>query len=746
MNEIEQLRTIVTSLPCSEQEKQGVLSLLKKIDKTFAKLKFSYDTTLEATQRLTLLLTATSEDLTIALEQGEKRSIELAKSNEEILRQQSILEDQAAKIQIVNTALQERNIALERFNSEKNDFLGIAAHDLKNPLAGITLWADLLIQYSSVLPPEQVLEKLQSIKLSANRMSVLITNLLDINTIESGGITLTPKEFDILESIQSHCTDYADRANAKKITIIPPIDLPYESIIIEADHHYTGEIIDNLLSNAVKYSPHGSAIWIRVECTSNPLHTDVDKDNYYVVISIKDEGPGLSEQDSKKLFKKFARLSAKPTGGESSTGLGLSIVKKLAETMGGNVWCESTLGEGATFYFALPLQKPAEIEAVSTPIVQNTEHNQQVTEILTLAKERMRSNPSEVVTPLLEALELCTELELLSDKAKVLRYLGIVHIRLSEFSKAHDYLQDSLYLYRQLGDEPRQAAVLGNIGLSYYNRSMYNLALTYHEESLHLWQKLGRQLGESQALVNIGLVYFESGDLNKAQYYYTEALRIKRMIGDRYGESLALNNLGNVLETLGDNDNALAMYQQSLEIKRETGDRLAEVITLKNIGSLYMRLSYFELAFDYCQEALQLSRSTQNRSGIANSLSALSSILVKSTDDTDKLEEALNYALQSIEIYREIAKPIGVCNSLFVLAKVYMKVELMNEVLPCLEEALSIAETIGQIHHEANAHLLFSEYYELIGSNAAALHHYKKFIELKEKISPGKSIQFDALR
>ena len=107
MNEIEQLRTIVTSLPCSEQEKQGVLSLLKKLDKSFSKLKFSYDTTLEATQRLTLLLTATSEDLTIALEQGEKRSIELAKSNEEILRQQSILEDQAAKIQIVNTALQE---------------------------------------------------------------------------------------------------------------------------------------------------------------------------------------------------------------------------------------------------------------------------------------------------------------------------------------------------------------------------------------------------------------------------------------------------------------------------------------------------------------------------------------------------------------------------------------------------------------------------------------------------------------
>ncbi|MBI3259289.1 MAG: HAMP domain-containing histidine kinase [Ignavibacteriae bacterium] len=441
MNEIEQLRTIVTSLPCSEQEKQGVLSLLKKIDKTFSKLKFSYETTLEATQRLTLLLTATSEDLTISLEQGEKRSIELARSNEEILRQQSILEDQAAKIQIVNTALHERNIALERFNSEKNDFLGIAAHDLKNPLAGITLWADLLIQYSTVLPPEQVLEKLQSIKQSANRMSILITNLLDINTIESGGIILNPKEFDILELIQSYCTDYADRASEKKITIIPPIDLPHESIIVEADHHYTGEIIDNLISNAVKYSPHCSTIWLRAECTSIPLHTANDKNNYFVVISIKDEGPGLSEQDSKKLFKKFARLSAKPTGGESSTGLGLSIVKKLAETMNGNVWCESTLGEGATFYFALPLKLKAPIISESVPVDQNAERNETISEILAIAKAKMRSNPAEVVTPLLEALELCTRLEIVTDKARVLRYLGIVHIRISEFSIAHDYLQ-----------------------------------------------------------------------------------------------------------------------------------------------------------------------------------------------------------------------------------------------------------------------------------------------------------------
>jgi signal transduction histidine kinase/Tfp pilus assembly protein PilF len=745
MTELEQLRTAIASLSCSEQEKQVAYSLLKRIDKTFAKVRFSYNTTLEATQRLTLLLTATSEDLTIALERGEKRSIELAKSNEEIRRQQQTLEKQAANIQVSNTALHERNIALERLNSEKNEFLGIAAHDLKNPLAAITLWADLLIRHGAHLPSGQLIEKLQNIKQSANHMSTLISNLLDINTIESGGIKLNPKEFDIIEVVRHHCKDYQDRATAKNITIIPPIDLSQEQIMVIADHHYTTEIIDNLLSNAVKYSPLGSTIWVRIDHVQSSPNATSRATTDSVVIAIKDEGPGLSEEDLQKLFTKFARLSAKPTGGESSTGLGLSIVKKLAETMNGNVWCESILGAGSTFYFSLPLEADATTSEIVPSEVSHDEYNEKITEILAFAKPKLRSNPAKVVSPLIEALELCAHSELVAEKAKILRYLGIAHIRLSEFSAAHDYLQESLFLYRQIGDESRQAAVLGNIGLFFYIQSSYDLALQYHEESLHLWQKVGGKLGESQALLNIGLVYAQSGNLYKSQYYYGEAIKIKRLVGDRHGEALVLNNLANVLEILGDNTNALSYYQQSLAIKREIGDRLAEAITLKNIGSLYLRLSYFQLAFDYCQESLELHRSIQNRSGIANSLSALSSILTKSTDDIDKLDTALNYAMQSIKIFREIAKPIGVCDSLMVLANVYRKVGLLKEVLPCLEEALAIAQSIGLIHHEANVHLFFSEYYECIGDTAAALRYYKIFTELKEKIIPTHPLKFDAL-
>jgi signal transduction histidine kinase len=114
------------------------------------------------------------------------------------------------------------------------------------------------------------------------------------------------------------------------------------------DRQILGQILDNLVSNAVKFSPRGKTIHVRV-----------DRRQGRVRLEVRDEGPGLTEQDRERLFKRFARLSARPTGGEGSTGLGLSIVAKLAELLGARITCESEPGKGATFTLELPERPPA---------------------------------------------------------------------------------------------------------------------------------------------------------------------------------------------------------------------------------------------------------------------------------------------------------------------------------------------------------------------------------------------------
>jgi signal transduction histidine kinase len=238
-------------------------------------------------------------------------------------------------------------------NHEKNEFLGIAAHDLKNPLTAMQMTASLVLKYQDKMSREDLRERLESVIVSTTRMSEIITNLLDINAIESGKMNLHPIDFDIVPLVRQTVLDYSDRAMAKDITLL--CENAHASLHVYADASASLQILDNLVSNAVKYSPLGKRVVVRM--TNDEVRISNVPSSVHpsaVCIAVQDEGPGLSDEDKTKLFGKFARLSARPTAGEHSTGLGLSIVKRLAEAMNGNIYCESTLGEGATFILVLP--------------------------------------------------------------------------------------------------------------------------------------------------------------------------------------------------------------------------------------------------------------------------------------------------------------------------------------------------------------------------------------------------------
>ncbi len=247
-----------------------------------------------------------------------------------------------------NAKLATSNEQLARLNQEKNEFLGIAAHDLKNPLTVIIGSAELL---KMNLPVAQAQKLSGNIVGAGQRMFQLIKDLLDANAIEQGKFTSNIERCD-LRALAAECAvNNQSHATRKEIVICTEEGEPVWGW---ADRNATMQILDNLMSNAVKFSPLKSTVQVKVT-----------EANGFVSVAVRDQGPGLSAEDQKKLFGKFTRLSAQPTGGESSTGLGLSIVKKLAEAMSGTVLCQSTLGEGATFVMQLPAWDKTQRESSS---------------------------------------------------------------------------------------------------------------------------------------------------------------------------------------------------------------------------------------------------------------------------------------------------------------------------------------------------------------------------------------------
>ena len=191
------------------------------------------------------------------------------------------------------------------------------------------------------MPVAQKHDYLQRISNSGQRMMHIITNLLDVNALETGHSRFNLQALDLAQVLTEVTQRYQDSLQAKDLQLVLSFEQP---VVVKADADAVSQIMDNLLSNAIKYSPLGKQIWI-----------NISSENGAGRFMIKDEGPGLSEEDQQHLFEKFSRLSSKPTAGEHSSGLGLSIVKKLSVAMGGNIDCQSAIGEGCCFTVRLPL-------------------------------------------------------------------------------------------------------------------------------------------------------------------------------------------------------------------------------------------------------------------------------------------------------------------------------------------------------------------------------------------------------
>lgn len=244
------------------------------------------------------------------------------------------------KVKIRTRELEEANRNLVRLNEEKNNFLGITTHDLKAPLAGISGLLELMQLENSSLTTKQQ-EYIQLMQKTCEDMQRLISDLLDLSRIEQGTANINKTPVDIPAVLSQLEERFNVWASKKSIRLTFRFEAAQKTLSTDKDMLI--RILDNLLSNALKFSPKSK----EVQCI-------VTEDGGFVNFLIRDEGPGIRPEERHKLFRKFQKLSSRPTGGESSSGLGLSIAKDLVEMLNGTIELKSEFGAGTLLTVRLP--------------------------------------------------------------------------------------------------------------------------------------------------------------------------------------------------------------------------------------------------------------------------------------------------------------------------------------------------------------------------------------------------------
>lgn len=248
-----------------------------------------------------------------------------------------------SELEELTSQLRAKNAELAQLDEQKNRFLGIAAHDLRNPLGVILGYTELLLSGDAGSVNEEQAEILSVVSSSVEFMLGLINDLLDFSMIQAGAVRLDLRRTDLASIVRKKVTTNRVVADKKQIQLVLREEGRLEPMVL--DGRKIEQVLDNLISNAVKYSHPRTVVEIRL-----------GRDPKCALLSVKDQGVGIPRSELDALFRPFQKTSARSTAGERSTGLGLAIVRNIVERHRGRIWVESEVGRGSTFHISLPLE------------------------------------------------------------------------------------------------------------------------------------------------------------------------------------------------------------------------------------------------------------------------------------------------------------------------------------------------------------------------------------------------------
>jgi signal transduction histidine kinase len=235
---------------------------------------------------------------------------------------------------------------LKELDHMKQDFVSGVTHELRSPLTSIMMYIDLFFKGATGELNEKQKKFLNIMKNSSKRLNSFINDLLDIAKIERGKMELVKEPLNITTILRETIQLFTVQADEKNIIIVTKIQ---ENIpVISADQNKIRQILNNLLSNAIKFTPEKGTITVEVK-----------NNGEYVQVSVGDTGMGVPPDDLEKIFNKFEQVKGvrNRIAGSKGTGLGLAIVKAIVQLHKGDIWVESIMGKGSTFYFTLPKEE-----------------------------------------------------------------------------------------------------------------------------------------------------------------------------------------------------------------------------------------------------------------------------------------------------------------------------------------------------------------------------------------------------
>lgn len=235
------------------------------------------------------------------------------------------------------------NQELEASNTELNKFIGMAAHDIRNPVGAIKMMSEMLLDKNDL--DQEMRQWMELVKTSATNSLQILNDTLNISQIQSGTINLNLAEEDFVKFVQESIQLIKYQSDKKQQGI--QFETGIDKLMLQFDKSRMMQVVNNLYTNAIKYSPAGTQIMVSLSWEN--------QDQQKILFSVQDHGMGIDQKYHATLFNPFTTTSNQPTDNESKTGLGLAIVKKIVELHHGSIGFTSEKGSGSTFYFTLPV-------------------------------------------------------------------------------------------------------------------------------------------------------------------------------------------------------------------------------------------------------------------------------------------------------------------------------------------------------------------------------------------------------